>query len=79
VARSGQERTEIDFVGAITDAFNRHEALLLRPREAARMLGISERTLRRRVAQGAVTAVRSGGLLRFRVDDLKEFANARAS
>ena len=43
---------------------------LLTPKEAARFLGISKRTLDRLVKQGVVAVVRLGGSRRFKLDDL---------
>ena len=43
---------------------------LLTPKEAARFLGISNRTLDRLVKQGMVAVVRLGGSRRFRLEDL---------
>ena len=43
---------------------------LLTPKEAARFLGISNRTLDRLVKQGLVAVVRLGGSRRFRLEDL---------
>ena len=43
---------------------------LLAPKEAARFLGISNRTLDRLVKQGMVAVVRLGGSRRFKLEDL---------
>ena len=43
---------------------------LLTPKEAARFLGISNRTLDRLVKQGMVAVVRIGGSRRFKLEDL---------
>ena len=43
---------------------------LLTPKEAARFLGISSRTLDRLVKQGLVAVVRMGGSRRFKLEDL---------
>lgn len=43
---------------------------LLSPEEAARFLGISNRTLDRLVKQGMVAVVRIGGSRRFKLEDL---------
>ena len=43
---------------------------LLTPKEAARFLGISNRTLDRLVKKGVVAVVRMGGSRRFKLEDL---------
>lgn len=45
--------------------------LALRPREAAKALGICERTLYALTKRGEIPAVRSGRLVRYSVEDLK--------
>jgi excisionase family DNA binding protein len=51
---------------------------LLRPREAALLLGVCPRTLRTMTASGAVAHVRIGKLVRYRPDDLRRVAGKRA-
>ena len=46
---------------------------LLKPRDAADLLELSERTLKKHVAAGRLRVVRIGGLTRFRADDIREF------
>ncbi len=46
---------------------------LLRPREAAAFLSISERTLKRLVARGDLGSVRVGKALRFEEAELRAF------
>jgi excisionase family DNA binding protein len=45
--------------------------LALRPREAAKALGICERTLYALTKRGEIPAVRSGRIVRYSVEDLK--------
>ncbi len=62
------------------------EPMLLTPREAARALSISERTLWQRTKDGVIPAIKVGHLVRYSPDDLrhwirqastKEFANPK--
>ena len=46
---------------------------LLNPKEAARILDISTRTLARMIKRGDIAFVRVGGSLRFKPDDLVAF------
>jgi excisionase family DNA binding protein len=55
------------------------QAILLRMREAAELLAISERTLWSIVARKELPAVRVGRLVRIRRADLEAWAAARAS
>ena len=50
-------------------------APLLNPKEAARILDISTRTLNRLVKRGDIAFVRVGGSLRFKPADLADFIN----
>jgi len=45
--------------------------LALRPREAAKALGICERTLYTLTKKGEISVIRSGRLVRYSVEDLK--------
>ena len=45
--------------------------LAMRPREAAKALGICERTLYALTKRGEIPVVRSGRLVRYSVEDLK--------
>ena len=47
------------------------ERLLLTPREAAKTLGICERTLYSLTKRGEIPVIRSGRIVRYSVDDLK--------
>jgi excisionase family DNA binding protein len=46
---------------------------LMRPRDVADTLDISERTLKKHVDAGRLRVVRIGGLTRFRADDIRDF------
>jgi excisionase family DNA binding protein len=70
-APSGQQRPQLDHNPPLP------EPLLVDYREAARRLGISERTLRRRVASGDLRAVRIGRRALLRVSDLREYGTER--
>lgn len=68
----GQEGPSFD------DLWRAHEAervmpALLTYRQASVLLGVSERTVKRRVAAGTLTPVRDGGISRLRVTDLEAF------
>lgn len=52
---------------------------LLNPKETARSLGISTRTLNRLIQRGDIAVVRVGGSLRFKPDDLVAFINQNRS
>lgn len=47
--------------------------LLVTPRQAAQMLSVCPRTLYGLTQAGEIPAVRHGGLLRYAVDDLRDF------
>ena len=47
--------------------------LALRPREAAKALGVCERTLYSLTKRGEIPVIRSGRIVRYSVDDLKEW------
>ncbi|MBT3787419.1 MAG: helix-turn-helix domain-containing protein [Alphaproteobacteria bacterium] len=48
---------------------------VLSPKDAARLLGISSRTLARLVKRREIAFVRVGGSLRFKPDDLRAFVD----
>lgn len=74
-ARNGQERPS-NAVGAdVADAAL--VPLLLEPDDAARQLGVSERTLRRLERDGEVKAVRIYRSVRFAPEDLEQFVADR--
>lgn len=50
------------------------ERLLLVGRKAAHLLGVSERTLRRRAARGEIPSVWEGRRRRYRLEDLAKYA-----
>lgn len=50
---------------------------LLRPDEAAEVLGVSLKTVRRRIETGALPAVRDGRLIRVHPNDLERYITAR--
>lgn len=52
--------------------------LLLSPRETARALGISERTLAQRTAEGVFTIVKIGRLTRYDVEFLRQWIRDHA-
>lgn len=52
---------------------------LLRLEEAADVLGVSVRTLRRRVAAGALPVFRDGGVVRVREVDLRRYVAERVT
>lgn len=52
--------------------------LLLSPRETARALGISERTLAQRTAEGVFPIVKIGRLTRYDVDFLRQWIQQHA-
>jgi excisionase family DNA binding protein len=62
----GQERTNLDDLDGLLDSD------LMTYQEAARYLRISERSVRRRVADGQLEPVRLGGRTVFRRSDLEE-------
>jgi excisionase family DNA binding protein len=47
--------------------------------EAARRIGCSTRTLRRRIGDGSLPAFRDGGLVRVRDDDLERYVSANVT
>ncbi len=49
------------------------EPMLLTPRQAARALNISERTLWQRTKDGVIPAVKVGHLVRYSPDDLRNW------
>jgi excisionase family DNA binding protein len=49
---------------------------LLSAKEAARLLGISRRTLRRRTREGEIAAVRVGGKIMYEPDAIRAFVQA---
>jgi excisionase family DNA binding protein len=51
--------------------------ILVDSREAARLLGISPRTVWNLTATGQSSAVRIGRSVRYSIDDLRSFANGR--
>jgi excisionase family DNA binding protein len=65
---SGQERSE----SAVPSSSGESDPML-RTTEAARQLGVSPSTIRRRVAAGDLAVVRIGRAVRFRTSDLQKF------
>lgn len=49
------------------------EPMLLTPRQAARALNISERTLWQRTKDGVIPAIKLGHLVRYSPDDLRDW------
>ena len=56
-----------------TQAASQHEALTLSPRDAARVLGISQRTLWTHTRSGSVPHVRLGRRILYPIADLKQW------
>lgn len=52
---------------------------LLTYADLERWLGLTERTLRRRVKDGSLKAIRIGGAIRFRREDVEAFIRDNAS
>lgn len=46
---------------------------LLKPAEAARLLGLSERTLHRMVVRGEIVSIKRGRLRRYRMRDIRDW------
>ena len=61
----------------MTDRSANPEPLALRPREAAKALGISERTLWAMTARGEVPHFRIGRSVLYSVDSLREWLRAQ--
>lgn len=55
------------------------DPLLVTPREAARLLSVSERTLWSIAAAGEIPRVRIGRAVRYRVADLRAYVDAPAT
>lgn len=55
------------------------ERLAVNAREAAGMLGISERSLWTRVSEGAIPTKRLGGRVLFPIDALRELMNVHSN
>ncbi len=53
------------------------QPLLVSPREAARMLSLSERTLWSLTASGNLPRIKLGRLVRYSIDDLRQFIDQR--
>jgi excisionase family DNA binding protein len=53
------------------------EKLLLSPREAAKVLSVSERTLWSLMREGKIHVKRIGRLTRYSIDELRRFAEGR--
>jgi len=49
---------------------------LLRPKDAARLLGLSERWVRNRLADGSLPVVRLRGATRIALSDLEQFVES---
>lgn len=79
-ATDGQRRTSIDDSHDVGDAriMTALTALAVTYDEAARLLRVSERTVRRLVSSGALSAVRVGSAPRIRVEDLRQYLDAQA-
>lgn len=74
-ARSGQERTDVADGGGGADSVGMTSPpLLLTAKEAAGLLSVSERQLRRLQAAGELSPVRIGGLVRYRRGDVEAVA-----
>ncbi len=56
-----------------------HYDRLLTYADLERWLGLTERTLRRRVKDGSLRSIRIGGAIRFRREDVKAFIRDNAS
>jgi excisionase family DNA binding protein len=69
------DRRNIEVARPPTDTAPLPAPLLVDAREAARMLGMSTRSLDRVIAAGRLRAVRVGGLRRFRPEDLRRFVD----
>ena len=78
------KRRQPPFYGREVDVMGNNATMrpyLLRPDQAAAYIGLSARTLHRRVVEGLIPVVRTGdrpsSAIAFRVKDLEEFADTR--
>lgn len=70
---NGQERPNVDGASRTADTGNRDgRAVLLRPTEAAKVLRVSPRTLRRYTSTGAIKAIRIGRMVRYDRNELEK-------
>jgi len=75
-ARRGQAGTTIDGIASLLDAAAMSPPpLLVSYAESARLLGVGERTIKRMVADGALSPVRVGASSRIRRADLDSFVS----
>lgn len=75
VASGGLQRTSFDTLDG--DGDTSRVPLLLEPEDAARVLSVSERTLRRLAKDGELRAVKIGNLTRFAPEDLEHFGEEK--
>lgn len=50
---------------------------LLKYKQASEVLGISKRTLRRRVNQGQIACIKMGKLVRFKQEDIEDYIKSK--
>jgi excisionase family DNA binding protein len=74
-ARGGQRRPEIDGTPSVDDRVD-VDQLAVDYRGAAERLSVSDRSVRRLVAEGELPAVLVGGVKRIRVADLEQYVEA---
>lgn len=76
-ARDGHARSHASTSLAAAGPRTDDAPALLDLEEAAEVLNYSTRTVRRRVSEGELPAIRDGRILRFRLADLEQYVDAR--